>query len=119
MTNGESNFEFLENIGSELFSLGRLAESYFGEDPSTCLIKIRQIAERLTKRHAALAGVEILSGDTQSDLLRKLKYECSASDTILDVLHHIRKLGNSAFGGQGQAAASKVANEIARLMKVL
>lgn len=96
MTNGESNFEFLEDIDPELFSLGRLAESYFGEDPSTCLIKIRQFAERLTKRHAALAGVEILSGDTQSDLLRKLKYERSASDTILGVLHHIRKLGNSA-----------------------
>jgi type I restriction enzyme R subunit len=91
-----SNFDFLEKLDSDLSNLGRLAESYFQDDPSTSLIKLRQFGERLTKRHAAQMGIEIQESDTQADLLRKFKYERSAPDRILDVLHHIRKLGNSA-----------------------
>lgn len=91
-----SNFDFLEGLDTDLSSLGRLAESYFQDDPSTSLIKLRQFGERLTKRHAALMGVEIQEIDTQADLLRKLKYERMAPDRVLDVLHHVRKLGNSA-----------------------
>lgn len=91
-----SNFDFLEDLDTDLSSLGRLAESYFQDDPSTSLIKLRQFGERLTKRHAALMGVEIQEIDTQADLLRKLKYERMAPDRVLDVLHHVRKLGNAA-----------------------
>ena len=109
MTNSESNFEFLEKIDPELFNLGRRAESYFADDPSTCVMKIRQFAERLSKRHAALAGVEINTRDTQSDLLRKFKYEDSVGTNILDVLHYIRQLGNDAnheFKGNHREALS-------------
>ncbi|UTH45337.1 type I restriction-modification system endonuclease [Loktanella salsilacus] len=91
-----SNFDFLEDLDTDLSSLGRLAESYFQDDPSTSLIKLRQFGERLTKRHAALMGVEIQEIDTQAYLLRKLKYERMAPDRVLDVLHHVRKLGNAA-----------------------
>ena len=35
-------------------------------------------------------------GETQADVLRRLQYERSAPDRVLDVLHHIRKLGNAA-----------------------
>lgn len=90
------NFDFLSELDSELCNLGRLAESYFQEDPSTSLIKLRQFGERLTKRHAALMGAEMQEIDTQADLLRKLKYVRMAPDRVLDVLHHVRKLGNAA-----------------------
>mmetsp|Transcript_993 Transcript_993/g.1902 ORF Transcript_993/g.1902 Transcript_993/m.1902 type:complete len:1118 (-) Transcript_993:1989-5342(-) len=103
METTHSNFDFLEDLDTDLSSLGRLAESYFQDDPSTSLIKLRQFGERLTKRHAALMGVEIQEIDTQADLLRKLKYERMAPDRVLDVLHHVRKLGNAAVHeGRGE-----------------
>lgn len=91
-----SNFDFLERLDGELANLGRLAESYFQDDPSTSLIKLRQFAERLTRRHAALVGVDLQPDDTQSDILRRLKYERAVPERVLDVLHYIRKLGNTA-----------------------
>lgn len=98
-----SNFDFLEEIDPELCNLGRLAESYFQGDPSTSLIKLRQFAERLTKRHAALVGVEAQETDSQVDLLRRIKFERAAPDRVLDVLHHVRKLGNTAVHeGRGE-----------------
>ena len=96
METRHSNFDFLENIDGDLCNLGRLSESYFQDDPSTSLIKLRQFCERLTKRHAAQMGIETQEFDTQTDLLRKLKFERAAPDRVLDVLHHVRKLGNAA-----------------------
>lgn len=92
----QSNFDFLDEIDRELANLGRLAESYFQDDPSTSLIKLRQFGERLTRRHAALVGSDVQNGETQADVLRRLQYERSVPDRVLDVLHHIRKLGNAA-----------------------
>lgn len=109
MTPSPSNFNFLDRIDGDLASLAKLAESYFQDDPSTSLIKLRQFAERLTKRHAALVGCELREDDTQVDLLRRLKFDRAAPDTVLDVLHHIRKLGNAAVhdsqGGHREALA--------------
>lgn len=96
-----SNFDFLDRLDGELANLGRLAESYFQDDPSTSLIKLRQFAERLSRRHAALVGVDLQPDDTQSDILRRLKYERAVPDRVLDVLHHIRKLGNTAVHESG------------------
>lgn len=91
-----SNFTFLDSIDVELANLGRLAESYFQEDPSTTLIKLRQLAERVARRHAALVGLEPGAAESQSDLLRRLKFERAAPDRVLDIFHHVRKLGNQA-----------------------
>ncbi len=91
-----SNFEFLGALDDQLANLGRLAESYFSDDPSTSLIKLRQFGERLTKRHAALVGVAFEASDTQADILRRLQFERAAPEKVLDLLHHIRKLGNGA-----------------------
>ncbi|WP_245999069.1 type I restriction-modification system endonuclease [Paracoccus methylarcula] len=90
------NFGFLDHLDGELANLGRLAESYFQDDPSTSIIKLRQFAERLTQRHAALVGIEQQHFGSQSDLLRRLKYERAVPEQVLDVLHYIRKRGNTA-----------------------
>ncbi|GGX51330.1 type I restriction-modification system deoxyribonuclease [Tateyamaria omphalii] len=92
----ESNFQFLDILDEQLVNLGRLAESYFHDDPSTSIIKLRQFCEHLTQRHAAKAGIEFEAGESQSELLRTLKFERAAPERVLDVLHHIRKLGNEA-----------------------
>ncbi|WP_109671122.1 hypothetical protein [Roseicyclus mahoneyensis] len=54
-----SNFDFLDGLDPELANLGKLAESYFQDDPSTSLIKLRQFGERMTRRHAALVGSDV------------------------------------------------------------
>lgn len=90
------NFRFLEPISTQLVKLGTLAEHYFHADPSTSLIKLRQFSETLTKLHAAHAGLLPEPSETQSELLRRLKFERAIPDKVLDVLHHIRKTGNSA-----------------------
>jgi type I restriction enzyme R subunit len=91
-----SNFEFLLTLDDQLANLGRLAESYFQDDPSTSLIKLRQFGERLTKRHAAMVCVAIEADDTQAEILRRLQVERAAPEKVLDLLHHIRKMGNGA-----------------------
>lgn len=110
MNESESNFKFLSEIDSKLFNLGRLAESYFHDDPSTTIIKLRQYCERVTQRHAAKSGIEFELGENQVELLRKLKFERAAPDKVLDVLHHVRKLGNVAVhvgdGNHRQALAA-------------
>jgi len=90
------NFRFLEPISTQLVKLGTLAEHYFHADPSTSLIKLRQFSETLTKLHAAHAGLLPEPSETQSELLRRLKFERAIPDKVLDVLHHIRKTGNTA-----------------------
>lgn len=92
----EGNFWFLEPISSQLVKLGTLAEHFFFSDPSTTLIKLRQFSEILTQLHAAHAGLLLEPTETQSDLLRRLKFERAIPEKVLDVLHHIRKVGNSA-----------------------
>ena len=39
------NFGFLAKHDAQLMRLGALAERYFGDDPNTSLIKLRQFAE--------------------------------------------------------------------------
>jgi hypothetical protein len=40
-----ANFGFLAKHDVQLMRLGALAERYFGDDPNTTLIKLRQFAE--------------------------------------------------------------------------
>ena len=58
MVQSDSNFGFLDKLAPDLARLGRLAESYFQDDPNTALFKLRQFGEYLTKSHAARAGIE-------------------------------------------------------------
>jgi hypothetical protein len=48
-----ANFGFLAKHDVQLMRLGALAERYFGDDPNTSLIKLRQFAELLAKLTAA------------------------------------------------------------------
>ena len=70
-----SSFDFLDRLDPELANLGKLAESYFQDDPSTSLIKLRQFGERMTRRHAALVGSDVQDGETQADVVRRHQYE--------------------------------------------
>jgi hypothetical protein len=54
-----SNVGFLKNHDEQLVRLGQLAERYFPEDPNTCLLKLRQLAELLAQLTATRVGVYV------------------------------------------------------------
>lgn len=94
---GESaNFDFLRSHDVQLVRLGALAERYFRDDPSTCLIKLRQFAELLAQLTAAKTGFFISTEESQVDLLRRLKLERVIPQDVADLFHQIRRAGNRA-----------------------
>lgn len=96
MTTESANFQFLRSHGVELVRFGALAERYFRDDPSTCLIKLRQFAELLAQLTAAKTGLFKSTDESQADLLRRLKVEQVISREVADLFHQIRVVGNRA-----------------------
>ena len=97
LMSGESaNFEFLRSHDVQLVRLGALAEGYFRDDPSTCLIKLRQFAEVLAQLTAAKTGLFVSTEEAQADLLKRLKFQRVISQEVADLFHQIRIAGNRA-----------------------
>ncbi|QCE32419.1 type I restriction-modification system endonuclease [Acetobacteraceae bacterium] len=94
------NFEFLAFSCPKIAKLGTFAERYFLDDPNTCMMKLRQFAESLTKEIAVRNQIDLYGEDqrelTQKDLLGVLQAEDILPVEVLDVFHDIRKLGNRA-----------------------
>jgi hypothetical protein len=88
-----ANFGFLAQHGMQLMRLGALAERYFGDDPNTALIKIRQFGEVLAQFTAAKAGQFSNPEEPQADLLRRLKFERVVPAEVADFFHQVRIVG--------------------------
>jgi type I restriction enzyme, R subunit len=73
-----------------------LAEKYFTEDPNTCLLKLRQLAELLAQMVAAQVGVFVSADESQRDLLRRLQDQGILPREIVQLFDVIRRSGNSA-----------------------
>ncbi len=73
-----SNFSFLKAHDAQLVRLGLLAERYFADDPNTCLLKLRQLAELLAQLAASRVGIFTSSEEKQLDLLRFAGFAHSA-----------------------------------------
>ena len=102
-----SNFRFLATHDAQLDRLGALAERYFADDPNTCLIKLRQLAELLAQHTAAGIGVMVDEALSFNDLLRQLRFEGRIDGRVLDIFHQLRRDGNDAahsFGGDHRTA---------------
>ncbi len=113
------NFGFLGNHDPQLARLGALAERYFGEDPETSLIKLRQFAEALAQLTAAKAGLFADPDEKQSDVLRRLKLERVVPLEVADFFHQVRIAGNAATHGRGGAHADALTTlKIARQLGV-
>jgi type I restriction enzyme, R subunit len=96
-----ANFGFLANHDVQLVRLGALAERYFGDDPNTALIKLRQFGELLAQVTAAKAGLFTSPDEQQSDLLRRLKFERVVPAEVADLFHQVRVVGNKATHAHG------------------
>ena len=113
-----ANFGFLAVHDSTLVTLGGLAERYFRDDPPTCLIKLRQLAELVAKLVAARTAAYAGERETFEETLRRLSYERLVPRDVSDLFHRVRSLGNAAAhenrGGHAEALSGlKLARQIA------
>lgn len=91
-----SNFEHLKAHDQQLVRLGLLAERYFAEDPNTCLLKLRQLAEALAQLTASRIGLFTNPVEKQADLLRRLQDHGILPREVSALFHEVRKAGNDA-----------------------
>lgn len=102
-----SNFSVLSQHDEQLLRLGMLAEKYFADDPNTCLLKLRQLAESLTQLLAARSGLYVSPEETQYELLRRLLDSSVLPREIYQIFGEIRRAGNAAshdFSGDHRTA---------------
>jgi type I restriction enzyme R subunit len=91
-----SNFSVLSQHDEQLLRLGMLAEKYFADDPNTCLLKLRQLAESLAQMLAARTGLYVSPEETQYDLLRRLQDSGVLPREVFQVFGEVRRAGNAA-----------------------
>ena len=91
-----ANFGFLRPHDPQIVKLAALAEQFFHSDSNTCIIKLRQYAERLAKLIAANTGLYQSADEAQVELLKRLKLENVISKEVADLFHLIRIAGNKA-----------------------
>lgn len=73
-----------------------LAERYFADDPNTCLLKLRQLAEGMAQSVASRVGIYTSADERQIDLLRRLQDHGIVPREVGGLFHEIRKAGNDA-----------------------
>ena len=91
-----TNFAHLEQHDEQLLRLGLLAEKYFADDPNTCLLKLRQLAELLAQLIAASTGQLVAPEETQYELLRRLQDSGIVPREIAQLFGEVRRTGNAA-----------------------
>ncbi len=91
-----SNFSFLKAHDAQLGRLGLLAERYFADDPNTCLLKLRQLAELLAQLTASRVGIFTSAEEKQLDLLRRLQDHGIVPREVGALFHEVRRAGNDA-----------------------
>lgn len=102
-----SNFGHLKSHDEQLVRLGMLAERYFPDDPNTCLLKLRQLAEALAQLTASRVGLYGSADEKQADLLRRLQDHGILPREVSSLFHEVRKAGNDAnhkFAGDHRIA---------------
>lgn len=92
----QGNFSQLKAHDEQLERLGLLAERYFADDPNTCLLKLRQLAEVMAQSVASRVGIYTSADEKQIDLLRRLQDHGIAPREVGGLFHEIRKAGNNA-----------------------
>ena len=91
-----TNFAHLEQHDEQLLRLGMLAEKYFAEDPNTCLLKVRQLAELLAKLIAVQTGQFVAPEESQYELLRRLQDSGILPREVYQLFGEVRRTGNAA-----------------------
>ena len=98
MSQPSSNFSFLNFANPQLANLGTLAERYLTDDPNTCLVKLRQFAEKLAQDIATRLNIFESVQEEQLSLLNRLQLQID--NRIIRLFHDIRLNGNKAIHEQ-------------------
>lgn len=91
-----SNFAHLQSHDEQLLRLGMLAERYFTDDPNTCLLKLRQLAELLARMVASSIGIACSPEEGQYELLFRLRDRGILPPEIYQLFSEVRRTGNAA-----------------------
>ena len=114
-----ANFTFFALYEPQLERIGALAERYFRDDPSTCLIKLRQFSELLAQSTAARTNHFIGTEERQIDLIRRLRDERILPQYVTELFHQVRHTGNRAtHGNVGDHAEALSTLKIARVLGI-
>lgn len=117
-----SNFAFLAASAPLLAQLGAVAERLFPFDPASCVLKLRLLAETMTRDIADRLGIAAgpASQATQAELLRAVDQRLGLDPQVRQLLHLLRRDGNRAahqaehgIGHREGLDALKVARELA------
>lgn len=104
------NFDYLRALSPDLHRFAVLAEKYFVEDANTSLIKCRQFGEHMVREIAARAGVyDAAATETVYELLLRLSTQQILPREVADILHAVRRSGNTATHGGGGTPAEALA----------
>ncbi|MER9893778.1 type I restriction-modification system endonuclease [Mesorhizobium sp. M0119] len=113
------NFDFLRDHSPQLAKLGRLAERYYADDPTTALIKMRQFAEITAKQVAARHALYNDNRMSFDDLLRILRSRSILQREIADFFYHLKGAGNlAAHRDKGSASDALTGLKVARAIGV-
>lgn len=91
-----SNFAFLADQDPLLHQIGMAAEVAFHADSNVTLVKLRQLAEHLTRNAAAQLGFTPDAEANFFNLIASLKSRIDIDEKVIRLLHHLRKSGNEA-----------------------
>ena len=113
------NFGFLAQHSPLLAELGQTAEKLYPFDPSSCVLKLRLLAESLTQEMAAHLGIRLIQ-PTQAELLRAVDSRLNLDPQVRQMFNLLRHRGNAAahqvqhdIGYREGLEALKVAREVA------
>ena len=113
------NFGFLAQHSPLLAELGQTAERLYPFDPSSCVLKLRLLAESLTQEMAARLGIRLIQ-PTQAELLRAVDSQLNMDPQVRQMFNLLRHRGNAAahqvqhdIGYREGLEALKVAREVA------
>ena len=86
------NFGFLaEGHGSVFHDLAMAAERVFPFDPSTTLVKLRQLAEAFAKEAAATCAIPVTRDTKLLDLIRALEATRVIEREVANLFHQVRR----------------------------
>ena len=126
MTSATGNFAFLATRSPLLAELGATAERVFPFDPTSCVVRLRLLAEAIAQDIAARLGIGPGNASaqqpppTQTELLRAVDARLGLDPQVRQLFHLLRIEGNRAAHEAGYRVARrdglqalKVARELA------
>jgi type I restriction enzyme, R subunit len=110
-----SNFSFFQGKWDVLANLGETAERNVYHDPHTTVMKLRLLAETLTKFVLAAENINEAFGTNQIDRINTLRQEGLLEPELIDIFETLRRKGNLAMheAGYGKTEEAKALLQLA------